>query len=166
MPAFVDLLKDTFLSDERFCIFFKAVGHWGGPNDGSFSVLSQTAAKSAIEALSARLATSKPESSAPDWSEDVCYAAKPNNFAIQADGRIEKCTLALNKPANHVGKLNLDGSMSFRNEVHQKWLHGWKTMDGDTLSCPVSSATQLFNAPHENPAGLRDTDIADRVSGS
>jgi uncharacterized protein len=152
MPCFVDLLRDTFFPDPRFSVFFKAVGHWGGPHDSKFAVLGDAAERNAIKALMTRLLgeQSEPPSTPGD---EVCYAAKPNNFLIRADGRIEKCTVALNKPANLVGNLNADGTLTFKNKVHQNWLQGWNTMNEGILGCPLWTATKFYDSQddHSNP---------------
>lgn len=144
MGNFVDELREAFLDDERFSLFFKAVGHWGGPNDTAFAVMNGEAEKSLIQDLTQRVSGDKSVSSEGFHEDDVCYAAKPNNFIIRADGRIEKCTVALNNPANLVGTLHSDGTLTFSNKSHQNWLRGWETMNGTILGCPLSVATKLY----------------------
>jgi len=41
----------------------------------------------------------------------ICYASKANSLVIRADGRIAKCTVALNDERNHIGDLKPDGSL-------------------------------------------------------
>jgi uncharacterized protein len=163
MPQFVDQLRDTFLDDARFSITFKAVGHWGGPHDNTFAVLSNPRVEEIIQSLSYRLYGDRKDSLST-WNDEVCYAARPNNFVIRADGRVEKCTVALNKPGNLVGRLNPDGTLTFRDGVHQNWLYGWKAMDGDILSCPMWIAMKSYNSEYENPDWVRHTGLADPVS--
>lgn len=143
MPDFVDELRETLLDDPRFMLFFKAVGHWGGPNDREFHVLGKSKEASLIESLKLRTRGEVSQSN-PQYEEDVCYAARPNNFIVRADGRIEKCTVALNKPANLVGRLNANGTLSIDNRTHQYWLEGWKDLNTQTLSCPFFVASNLY----------------------
>lgn len=69
----------------------------------------------------------------------ICYAAKPNFFLIRADGRIGKCTVALNDERNQIGSLNHDGTMTFDHSRMQKWYQGFESLDVDTLGCPIQS---------------------------
>lgn len=148
LPDFVDELKDTLLDDRRFTVFFKAVGHWGGANDREFQVLGRSREVSLIEALERRLyseaSSFQVSQPAPQYDEEVCYAARPNNFIIRADGRIEKCTVAQNKPANLVGRLNPDGTLSIDNQTHQYWMEGWKDLNPQVLGCPLFVASNLY----------------------
>jgi len=166
MPMFADELRDAFLDDPRFSVFFKAVGHWGGPHDNEFTVLSSAKEKSIILSLTQRLYGDTANMSSDYNDDDVCYAAKANSFVIRADGRVEKCTVALNNPVNLVGKLNGDGSLTFNNQVHQNWLQGWKSMNGNVLGCPLWAATKLYESQHERSGRLDHADLADSVSAN
>jgi uncharacterized protein len=66
----------------------------------------------------------------------VCYAALPNNFVIRADGRLQKCTVALNNLENTVGTLVRGGEISI-NDQYQKWLEVWNKGDSSLLACPA-----------------------------
>jgi len=54
----------------------------------------------------------------------ICYAAKPNSLLIRADGRIGKCTVALNDDRNTIGSINEDGSVTIDNALLRPWLRG------------------------------------------
>lgn len=166
LPEFVDELRDAFLDDARFSVFFKAVGHWGGPHDAKFKVLSCTTEQNIIKSLMYRLYGDRKDPSSSFHEDDVCYAAKPNSFIIRADGRVEKCTVALNKPANLVGKLNSDGTLTFNNKVHQNWLSGWKTLNGSVLGCPLWTATKLYDLQNESSNLVHHTNVADPISSN
>lgn len=69
----------------------------------------------------------------------VCYAAQPNAFVIRADGRLAKCTVALDDDANTIGSLLRDGRIEVDNEKAREWMVGWANLDQRTLACPYST---------------------------
>ena len=70
---------------------------------------------------------------------EVCYAAKPNAFLVRADGRIAKCTVALDNKLNSIGSINSDGTLSLDQLGAQRWLKGWENLDEAVLGCPLGS---------------------------
>lgn len=68
---------------------------------------------------------------------DICYASKPNSLLIRADGRIGKCTVALNDDRNTLGTINPDGTVTIDNERLKPWIRGLKSLDVGELSCPL-----------------------------
>lgn len=69
----------------------------------------------------------------------ICYASKANSFLIRSDGRIGKCTVALNDERNNIGRLHDDGSMDVDSHKISPWLRGIKRLDPHVLSCPYES---------------------------
>lgn len=52
----------------------------------------------------------------------VCYATKHNNYLIDYDGSILKCTLSLDDNLNKIGKIYKDGTMEIDDYKHSKWV--------------------------------------------
>lgn len=67
----------------------------------------------------------------------ICYAAKPNHLMIRSDGRLGKCTVALNSQSNTVGRLLEDGRVEIDNEKMSFWLRGHRTQNKNELGCPA-----------------------------
>ena len=67
----------------------------------------------------------------------ICYAAKPNSLLIRADGRIGKCTVALDDDRNTIGQINDDGTLTIENSLLSPWLRGISSLDRQALSCPL-----------------------------
>jgi uncharacterized protein len=63
----------------------------------------------------------------------VCYAAKANSYVVRADGRIQKCTVALNDEVNNVGNINPDGTLDLDQAKLAKWIFA------ADKGCPVQS---------------------------
>lgn len=67
----------------------------------------------------------------------ICYASKPNHFLIRADGRVGKCTVALDHPGNTIGEINPDGSISLDAHKANRWHVGFSSFDLDQMGCPL-----------------------------
>lgn len=74
----------------------------------------------------------------------ICYASKPNSLLIRADGRIGKCTVALNDPRNDVGRVNPDGTLTINNPKLRPWIRGFEHLDEDVLGCPLATLPGAF----------------------
>jgi len=67
----------------------------------------------------------------------ICYASKPNHLMIRANGRIGKCTVALDDARNDLGKICEDGTISIDQEKARKWYGGFTSFDIDQMGCPI-----------------------------
>jgi uncharacterized protein len=72
----------------------------------------------------------------------ICYASKPNHFLIRGDGRVGKCTVALDHPRNTLGKINPDGTIEVDQALARRWYGGLETFDIDQLGCPLPFVTK------------------------
>lgn len=77
--------------------------------------------------------------------ESTCYAAKANSFVIRADGRVQKCTVALESDINNVGKISKEGILELDQYKLKKWLFA------NNKECPVQSLKlEKLIIPYEN----------------
>lgn len=77
--------------------------------------------------------------------ESTCYAAKANSFVIRADGRVQKCTVALESDINNVGKISKEGILELDEYKLKKWLFA------NDKECPVQSLKlEKLIVPYEN----------------
>lgn len=136
MGIFLDEYQREFGSDPRFELYIRGLSRLGGPNDAALPVLEEREGRRIIEGLrreaaarAIRLADMGPEAA-------VCYAARANSFLIRADGRVNKCTVALEHPSNQVGWIRPDGTLELRSERIRPWMRGFGTGDARNLSCP------------------------------
>lgn len=154
IPSVLELLDQIQcdLADPRFKLFFKPVGHWGGPNDGQFDILKASSAEfeAAMHVIKARLVgMSNPViENGPDAAglPEICYASRANSLGIRADGRIAKCTVALNDPRNAIGQILPDGRLEIDREKLAPWLRGFEGFDLATLGCPLAGLPALPGA--------------------
>ena len=68
----------------------------------------------------------------------ICYASKPNSLLIRADGRIGKCTVALDDDRNTIGAVNSDGTLTIDNVKLAPWLRGLSDLSTEALGCPLA----------------------------
>lgn len=137
MPELLGNIRDTFLSDKRFSVLLRPIEHMGGPDDANLDVLDQRQRAIAITELRSLLAEDEVNPSFFD-APDVCYASRPNSLLIRADGRVGKCTVALNDPANTIGELLPDGSLRVDRARLDPWVRGWQAIDWNAVGCPYA----------------------------
>jgi uncharacterized protein len=142
-PAFLKHLKHDFGGDPRFPLFPRLLSRWGGPGDKDLHVFEGAAGVEALRRLE-RLARELgvPVHEEAGGRHPVCYAARGNSFVVRADGRINKCTLALSAPANQVGRLSPDGRVTLDAERMKLWMRGlWSGSEAD-LRCPMKGLAE------------------------
>jgi uncharacterized protein len=122
--------------DARFSVFFHSVDNLGGNGGATVlpwpSVASKTSLKNSLEAQAKALGLGV---SSLD-SDYICYAARTNSFVIRSDGRVNKCTVALESPKNQIGHLTDDGKLKIDNAAHLLWIAPLFTRDRDAQHCP------------------------------
>ncbi|HVR96305.1 MAG TPA: radical SAM domain-containing protein, partial [Thermoanaerobaculia bacterium] len=137
MEPLLDALRRDFLDDPRFVVFFKSIERLGGPADEKIKILNEDEKQQAVDHLRQQLFG---EAAPPPAESEgyVCYASRPNSLLIRADGRIGKCTVALNDDRNTIGRLRPDGTLELDQSRIRPWLRGLETMDPEILGCPLA----------------------------
>jgi uncharacterized protein len=141
IPEFVSELERVFLSgDERFALVLKPIEKLGGQNDDLVEVISASEREKLV-ALFGSLVQSGKSSRVRRSATDsqICYAARPNSFVIRSDGRIGKCTVALQDGRNAIGYLGEDGSVHVDNAKLAPWVRGLATLNPTELACPLAN---------------------------
>ena len=152
LEAFTEELKETFGSDHRYQIRFYPVGQWGGANDPHLEVCGigrahtqdlQLMASSKGASVESPFATMQPSTGL-----GVCYAARPYNLLIGADGKIMKCTIALDtRDHNIVGKLTRDGRAELDQDKLVRWTAPYYEDDPACKSCFYVPVCQGCSCP-------------------
>lgn len=133
------------LNPNCFSVHVKGIGHYGGKNDNSFSIFDENSETLQIHE---DLIYGILQEYHQEFSEEevyVCYASKANSFIIRGDGRIGKCTVALNSDANTIGSIAADGKLLLDDKKFSAWLHPLSSLDRGDLGCPI---TRLPNPDH------------------
>ena len=132
---------DPLKGDSRFALRFYPVGKWGGKNDEALDVCGTSGQRVRHEldllAISKGFqAETKWHMMRPDNPGNVCYAARPNNFIIGADGKIMKCTIELDtQDHNILGKIHEDGKMEVDVDKLAKWTKPYFEDDAVCKKC-------------------------------
>ena len=121
--SWYDYLYNLFGSDHRFAVSVRPVNNWGGQNVNDLSLLN---GENKIDLTKIHEDYLKRIGMKYDSSEDllfgrICYAAFPNGYIIRADGKIEKCSVALNHPQNLVGYIDPDNGVVIDNTKNKLW---------------------------------------------
>jgi uncharacterized protein len=135
----IDQLKTTFGNDKRFTVFFKTIENLGGPNTGTFETIRGQQKSQILEQFYNYLGGVLTATKIEDHGPYVCYAAQTNSFIIRADGRIGKCTVALNDDRNTIGTLNDDGTVTIDADKMSLWTRGINSQNLSELKCPYST---------------------------
>ena len=140
LDPLIEDIKQEFLGDSRFSVFFRAIGRLGGENDDAIKVLSKKKKEQAIKSLETRLFGENLASpqNLPEPDNYVCYASRSNSLVIRSNGDIAKCTVALYDERNKVGTLQPDGTIKLISGRLAPWLRGLETLDSNTLGCPLA----------------------------
>lgn len=137
VPRFIDAFAAEFGSDLRFVLFIRALGRFGGAEDAALPILPEDEHDATLASLRAYARAQGVPTHEPVRGTSVCYAAHGNSFVVRADGRLNKCTLALEHPANQVGRLLPDGTVAVDGRAVQPWMRGLFTGDRGELACPM-----------------------------
>ncbi len=148
IPDFLEEYREAFGSDDRFQIFIRPLARLGGANDASLPILDAEEADRTMERLrdlADRLGLRQNRFSVKG---SVCYAARGNSFLVRADGRLNKCTVALEHPNNQVGRLREDGSAEVHQKRLQSWIQGLFSGDAEVLQCPMKIVAPPLTSEH------------------
>ncbi len=139
---------DSFDGDRRFQLLFRPIANLGGENSGTFKTLSDNEFVDRLNQIKGEFshlqcfgegnARADKTIKGVECGAHVCYASKPNAYHIRPDGRVGKCTVALNSNSNVVGELAPDGSIKLELAKLRRWTNGLKTLNISELSCPAS----------------------------
>jgi uncharacterized protein len=134
--SFIDRLFLDFGGDPRFPLLLKLLGRWGGPRDENLDVFGEEDGRKTLRHL-ADYARAIGVPLQPVDGDAICYAARRNSLLIRSDGRINKCTLALEAPENQVGRLGEDGRLHIDDARMAPWLRGLWSGSPEALHCPM-----------------------------
>ena len=149
----LSLLEKEFGGDDRFVVAFHGIGKWGGPNDQNLDTCGMDEAKVVRERLrkSAKDKGFRPAGTLRDQNslgKNVCYAARPYNFIVGADGKLMKCTIVLDKEDhNIVGQLTPEGEMIMKVDNMALWVEPAFQSDTGCQKCAILPTCQGISCP-------------------
>ena len=137
LAALLGDFQRAFGDDRRFEVFLRTLERLGGPSDDKLVTFAPPQGREAISRLRGLALARGIRHRTPADAGGVCYAAKGNSFVIRADGRINKCTVALETRENQVGRLREDGRMELSAPMVGRWMRGLPSGDPRALQCPL-----------------------------
>jgi len=137
VPRFIHDCAEAFRSDSRFELFIRGLARLGGMNDASQPVFERAEGDAVLEELRSFARSLGLRTMPFPPADPVCYAARANSYVVRADGRLNKCTVALEHPDNQVGRINEDGTVDVDSEKLGVWMRGLGSSDPAELKCPM-----------------------------
>jgi len=163
LDSFFDLVARELGDDQRFKLRFRPVGRWGGPNDASLDVCGLEEGPEIQQELTreARRRGLNVEGGLKEinrFGSQVCYAARPYNFIVGAEGQLMKCTVLLDaKDYNVVGKISEEGDLELDTDKMALWTEPAYESDAKCKKCVVLPLCQGTHCPlirieeHQSP---------------
>jgi uncharacterized protein len=153
LNGFIELLGESFGGDSRFRLRLRAVGRWGGANDDNLDVCGRDEAREITyqlieQAAQNGLGNCDDIRSSSEFGSKVCYAARPYNFIIGAEGQVMKCTVDLDKKdRNIVGRLDEHGDLHLDKYKFSLWTEPAYSTDTGCQKCVILPLCQGISCP-------------------
>lgn len=143
IPRFLESFEAEFGKDSRFILFIRPVSRLGGCGDEQFDFLDADSDAGATADLRRQADRCGLDQIGDEQLSPICYAARANTLVIRADGRVNKCTVALERPENQVGRIDVRGKLALDQELMRTWIRGVISGDDDALSCPMNDFPRI-----------------------
>lgn len=166
LPEFLRDYERGFGGDGRFRLYIRPLSRFGGPNDAALPVFDQDEGKRIAENLSRGARERGLPEIDLEAAGGICYASAGNSFVVRADGRLNKCTLALNHPANQVGRIEEDGRLQIDAPAALRWMRGLQSRVPQELECPMLGLADVSPPAIAVPAARAGIEAAAAPSGA
>lgn len=121
--SWYDYLYNLFGNDDRFSVLIRPVGDWGGESVHSLNVLTgpdrDYLTLKHIEYL--KKIGMQCENGAKGLFSKICCASYPHSMVFRSNGKIEKCTVALDHPLNQLGYIDSNNEIILNDEINKLW---------------------------------------------
>jgi uncharacterized protein len=77
----------------------------------------------------------------------ACYAGKPNNYIIGANGKIYKCSVAFDLDENNIGNIMSDGQLLVDSKKEELWISENSLTDKQCNKCAFDTRCLGLNCP-------------------
>ena len=122
--SWYDFLNERYGEDVRFGILVRQVCDLGGEGVKSLDLLHAITGKKLIKDHINYIDNLKircDNTGNIGLGNEMCYASYKNGFTIRASGKVEKCTVALNKSQNEVGYIDGYGNLHLDLKKNEVW---------------------------------------------
>ncbi len=124
--SWYDHLHDLFGGDDRFSVYVSPVGDWGGESVKTLEFLEgeqKTGLPLEHLAYLDQIGMRRENQDKEPFAQ-VCYASYPHSMVFRANGKIEKCTVALDHPKNLLGRVDPEQGIILDEAINQLWSFG------------------------------------------
>lgn len=146
IPSFVDACQEALGTDRRFRLFLRPLSRLGGARDAELEVFDEEEESAALAPL-VRWVEERGLTRGGSQPDGICYAARANSLVVRADGRLNKCTVALDHPGNQVGRILPDGRLELDTPRMERWIRGVWSRDPKALRCPLLDQPPAVSSP-------------------
>ncbi len=136
---FLEDYKKAFSDDDRFRLFLRPLSRLGGERDAALKTFNEEEGKKVLEELARYTEKNQIQNKTYTDFPKICYASKLNSFAIRADGTISKCTVALDREYNKVGRIRRNGTLKIYKRKLFRWVRGIQSGNEGELFCPMEN---------------------------
>jgi uncharacterized protein len=154
MDDFFNLMSQTFGDDNRFGLYFRPIGKYGGPNDENFEVCDYNSAKSVEVDLSHKYtgygALDKLVKQSLQSHGQVCYASRASSIVVGSDGTVYKCSVDFENEKNKVGRLLPDGRLDLNLSNWDLWVNNNFSENEMCIDCPIYPLCQGKYCPKKS----------------
>jgi uncharacterized protein len=139
--SWYDYLQSLFGGDKRFFMLVHPVGNWGGE---TVEILNLPKGKDGESLILEHIEYIKRiglqcENGRTSLFSKICYASYPHSMVFRSDGRIEKCTVAMNHPKNKLGVVDSINGITIDDRINSLWSNNMLKNEcytcKDVLSC-------------------------------
>ncbi len=127
--------------DQRFHVYYEGIKKLGGSNDGELDVLDKNEVSESSVDIAGYIRELGIKNDVIDEMtlpfNRICYATKHNDFIIDYDGSVLKCTLSLDDELNKIGSIYKDGTMEIDDYKHAKWVGKKSLLQEQCKKCKV-----------------------------
>ncbi len=123
--SWYDYLHKLFGHDSRFSVLVRPVGNWGGTSVNKLNLLTSSRADELVSEHVNYLhhIGMKCENERSGLFSKICYASYRHSLVFRANGKIEKCTVALDSPENSIGYVDPQKGVVINEDANALW---WK----------------------------------------
>lgn len=127
--------------DQRFHVYYEGIKKLGGSNDRELDVLDKSEVSESSVDIAAYIRELGLKNDVIDEMtlpfNRICYATKHNDFIVDYDGSVLKCTLSLDDELNKIGRIYKDGTMEINDYKHAKWVGKKSQLAEKCKTCKV-----------------------------
>ena len=145
LDELIEAIGNEFSDDRRISVYFTSINNLGGPKANQIKSMSSSDKRLIENRLYKRLDPRVKRAERNNFNDCyVCYAALANSFGVRSDGAVVKCTVALNRKENCVGRIMPNGTLRIDQDAFRPWIASTLMGDFSGAACPANKILPKF----------------------